>query len=73
MSADWPPGGSQTVTTTSTVSITSIVVVMVISCLLSKGMAEEKTERAPKARLMDSFIVSDDKALDVNKSQLGDQ
>ena len=54
------------------VSITSIVEVTT-SCLLSKGMAKDKTERAPKARLMDSFIASDDKALEVEKSQLGDQ
>ena len=54
------------------VSITSIVVVTA-SCLLSKGMAKDKTERAPKARLMDSFIAVDDKALKVVKSQLGDQ
>ena len=36
-------------------------------------MAKDKTERAPKARLMDSFIASDDEALKVVESQLGDQ
>ena len=55
-SAGWRPGGSQTVTTMSTVSITSIVVVMVMSCLLSNGMVEDKTKMALKARVVDSFM-----------------
>ena len=54
------------------VSTMSIVVVMA-SCLLSKGMAKDKTERAPKARLMDSFIASDDEALEVETPRLGVQ
>ena len=54
------------------VSITSIVVVTA-SCLFSKGMAKDRIEKAPKARLMDSFIASDDEALEIGKSQLGDQ
>ena len=62
-----PPGGSQTVTTMSTVSITSIVVVSVISCLFSKGMAEDKAKRALKATVVDSFMATGVKALGVDE------
>ena len=65
-SGSLPPGGSQIVTTTSTVSITSTVVVMVMSCLFSKGMAEDTATKAPKARVVDSFMATNGKALDVN-------
>ena len=34
-----------------------------ISCLLSKGMAEDKTKRALKARVVDSCMASDEEAL----------
>lgn len=66
-SAGLPPGGSQTVTTTSTVSIMSIVVVMVMSCLFSKGIVKDKAKRALKARVVDSFITTDEKAFDVDE------
>lgn len=68
-SASLAPGGSQIVTTTSTVSITSTVVVMVMSCLFSKGMGEDKATRAPKARVVDSFMAANGNALDVNRFQ----
>lgn len=71
-SAGVPPG-SQTVTTTSTVSITSIVVVIVMSCLLSKGMAEDRAKGILRASVVDSFMATDEKALDVSKFQLEDQ
>ena len=53
------PGGSQTVVIASMVSMTSIVVVMVTSCRFSKGMAEDKTKRAPKVSFVDSFMALD--------------
>lgn len=63
--AGWAPDGSQTVTIASTVSITLIVEVRVMSCLFSKGMEEDKTKRALKARVVDSFIAPDEEALDI--------
>ena len=72
-SASWPPGGSQIVTTTSTVSITSTVVVTVTSCLFSNGMAKDKAKRAPNARDVDSFIVPDEESLDIYKFERRDE
>ena len=73
--AGLPPGGSQTVTTSittiSTVSITSIVVVM--SCLFSKGMVNDKAKRALITRVMDNFMATDEKASDVDQLRLEDQ
>lgn len=36
-----------------------------MSCLFSKGMEEDKTKRALKARVVDSFIAPDEEALDI--------
>ena len=66
-----PPGGSQRVTITSTmsvmVSITSMVVVTAISCLFSSGIVEDKANKAPKARVVDSFMTTKENALDANE------
>lgn len=36
-----------------------------MSCLLSKGMAEDKTKRALKARAVDSFMAPDEEGLEI--------
>ena len=36
-----------------------------MSCLLSKGMAEDKTKRALKARAVDSFMAPDEEGLKI--------
>lgn len=41
-----------------------------MSCLFSKGMAEDKAKTALKARVVDSFMATDEKALDVNRFEL---
>ena len=41
-----------------------------MSCLFSKGMAEDKAKRALKARVADSFMATDEKALDVKQFEL---
>lgn len=57
------------VTIASTVSMTSTVVVRVTSCRFSKGMAEDKTKRAPKARVVDSFMALKEVVLDIETVQ----
>ncbi len=67
------PGGSQTVTIRSTVSITSTVVVTVISCLFSKGIGEDQAKKALKARVVDSFIARSEGGLDIKQCVMNDQ
>ena len=59
------PGGSKTVTIASMVSMTSTVEVMVTSCLFSKGMAEDKRKRTPKASVVDSFMALDEIVMNI--------